>query len=74
MTKFYDEDWGTLEYFISRRKTVWQEVVVKFGFEILLGKLSFKEKADIYNAVQGGDDSACDSDEESENGEESGGR
>jgi len=42
-------------------------------FEILLGKLSFKEKADIYNAIHGDDDSACDSDEESENGEESGG-
>lgn len=60
-------------FYFQKKNCVWQEVVVKFGFEILLGKLSFKEKADIYNAVQGGDDSACDSDEESENGEESGG-
>ena len=74
MTKFYNEDWGALEYFISRRKTVFdRKLLSNLEFEILLGKLSLKEKADIYNAVHGGDDSACDSDEESENGEESGG-
>lgn len=50
-----------------------RKLLSNLEFEILLGKLSLKEKADIYNAVHGGDDSACDSDEEGENGEESGG-
>jgi len=44
--KFYEEDWEKQEeYFLSKGKTA--EV------EVLIGKLSFKEKADIYSEVHG---------------------
>lgn len=62
-----------LSILFTEEKLFDKKLLSNLEFEILLGKLSFKEKADIYNAFHGGDDSACESDEESENGQESGG-
>ena len=71
--KFFDEDWNEHEYFVCSRKTVFDMMLLsKFEYEILLGKISFKEKADIYNAVNGYDDKGCDCDKESESGDENG--
>lgn len=40
------------------------QLLRKFEVEILIGKLSFKEKADIYNEVNGYDDYVTLGDEE----------
>ena len=69
---FFDEDWDRHEYFACSRKTVFRMgLLSNMEIEILLGKLSFKEKADIYNAVFGYDEGGGDSDEGNESGEES---
>lgn len=50
--KYYDEDWEEHEYLLCSGKTAFEiRMLKKFEIEILLGKLSFKEKADIYNDV-----------------------
>ena len=55
-SKFYDEDWQENDYLLSSGKTAFDiNLLRKFEVEILLGKLSFKEKADIYNEVNGYD-------------------
>ena len=52
--KFYDEDWEKQEYFLSKGKMAFDmKLLHKFEVEVLIGKLSFKEKADIYNEVHG---------------------
>ena len=52
--KYYDEDWSEHEYLLSSGKTAFDmKLLSKFEVEILLGKLSFKEKADIFNEVNG---------------------
>lgn len=51
-SKFYDEDWQENDYLLSSGKTAFDmKLLRKFEVEILLGKLSFKEKADIYNEM-----------------------
>lgn len=61
--KFYDDDWEKQEYFLSTGKTAFHmNLLLKFEVEILIGKLSFKEKADIYNEVHG---CVCDHDDNS---------
>ena len=55
-SKYYDEDWQQNDYLLSSGKTAFDlKLLRKFEVEILLGKLSFKEKADIYNEVHGYD-------------------
>ena len=53
-SKFFDEDWKKNEFFLSTSKTAFtMDLLKKLEIEIHLGKLSFKEKAEIYNDVHG---------------------
>ena len=53
-SRFYNEDWQANNYLLSSGKTAFDmQLLRKFEVEILIGKLSFKEKADIYNEVNG---------------------
>lgn len=64
-SRFYDEDWHENDYLLSSGKTAFDmQLLRKFEVEILIGKLSFKEKADIYNEVNGYDDYVTLGDEE----------
>ena len=46
----YDENWNTLPYFVSSRETAFETKLLKhFDAELLLGQISYKQKADIYN-------------------------
>ena len=48
--KFYDDDWNSNEYLLCSNITGFKiEMLRKFELEILIAKMSFKEKADIYN-------------------------
>lgn len=45
-----DNNWAELPYFISTSKTGFSTTLLeKFDAELLLGQLSYKQKADIYN-------------------------
>lgn len=47
---FFNDDWESLPYFVSSRETVFSMTALKrFNSGILLGQLSFKQSADIYN-------------------------
>lgn len=52
-SKFFDEDWRKNEFFLSTSKTAFSMDLLKLEIEIHLGKLSFKEKAEIYNDLHG---------------------
>ena len=46
----YDVNWAALPYFLSSNKTGFSmKFMERFDAEILLGQLSYKQKADIYN-------------------------
>ena len=46
----YNSEWECLPYFVSSRETAFSIKLLKqFNAEILLGKLSFKQCADVYN-------------------------
>lgn len=50
----YDDDWETLPYFVSSRQTAFQlSMLRRLDAEILLGQLSYKQSADIYNYIHG---------------------
>ncbi len=50
----FDEDWSTLPYFMSTRETaVSMEMLRRLDKEILIGQVSYKQRADIYNYVHG---------------------
>ena len=52
--KFYDEDWYGNEYVLSTSRTAFSiDLLRKLEFEIVISKMSFKENAEIYNAVNG---------------------
>ena len=52
----YDTDWKSLQYFVSTRETGFEVALLKlFDVEILIGQLSYKQKADIYNYHHGYD-------------------
>lgn len=48
----FGEDQNELEYMLSSGKTAFEMQLLR-KFEILVGKLSFQEKANIYNNVHG---------------------
>lgn len=49
--KYYDEDWVDNEYLLCSTRTAFDLTFLKkYEIEILLSKMSFKEKAEIYNA------------------------
>ena len=46
----YDRDWRTLPYFVSSRETAFSiSLLRRFDSEIILGQMSFKQCADVYN-------------------------
>ena len=46
----FDPEWETLPYFVSSRESVFSmDVLRRFNAEIILGQLSFKQCADVYN-------------------------
>ena len=52
-TRVYaNKDWECLPYFVSSRETVYSKLSMqRFETEILLGQLSFKQCAEIYNEI-----------------------
>lgn len=50
----YNEDWHTLPYFLSSRETaISMDLLKRLDIEILIGQISYKQRADIYNEVHG---------------------
>ena len=51
---FYDPDWGEHEYFVSSSETAFElGMLRKFDAELLLGQMSYSQKAEIYNYCHG---------------------
>jgi hypothetical protein len=47
---FYDSNWAQLPYFISSNETAFDiKMIAKFDGELLLGQISYNQKAEIYN-------------------------
>jgi 23S rRNA maturation mini-RNase III len=54
---FYDNDWKDHTYFISSQETGFELTLLqKLDVELLIGQLSYKQKATIYNLFNGYDD------------------
>ena len=52
----YNTDWDTLPYFVSSQETGFEMKLLKqFDAELLIGQVSYNQKADIYNVVKGYD-------------------
>ena len=50
----YDDNWHTLPYFVSSRETaVEMSMLRQLDAEILIGQLSYKQRAEIYNYTHG---------------------
>lgn len=48
----YDEDWSSAPYFMSTRETaISMDLLHRLDTEILVGQISYKQRADIYNDV-----------------------
>ena len=48
----YNDDWHTLPYFVSSKETVFSmDMLKQLDAEILIGQLSYKQRADIYNHI-----------------------
>ena len=48
----FDPDWETLPYFISSRETAFDiRLMKRFTSQILLGQMSFKQCAEVYNHI-----------------------
>ena len=53
---YFSEDWESLPYFISTRETAVQmSLLQQLDAEILIGQLSYKQRAEIYNYKHGHD-------------------
>ncbi len=52
--QFYDDDWATVKYFVSSSETAFEmSLLTKFDAEVLIGQISYNQKADIYNYNNG---------------------
>ena len=52
----YNDTWMSLPYFVSSQETGFEmSMLKKFDLELLIGQLSYKQKADIYNVYEGYD-------------------
>ena len=52
----YDNDWMSLMYFISSQESGFELSMLKnFDTELLIDQISYKQKADIYNIINGYD-------------------
>ena len=48
----YDKNWFTLPYFLSTRETAFStDMLRRLDKEILIGQISYKQRADIFNEV-----------------------
>lgn len=48
----YDSDWLSLPFFMSSRETAFAiDILQRLDSEILIGQISYKQRADIYNAI-----------------------
>ena len=55
----FDDDWYTLSYFMSTRETaISMDMLQRLDKEILIGQVSYKQRAEIYNDVHGYNTSA----------------
>ena len=49
---FFNSDWHTLPYFVTSCETAFaMEFLRRLDMEILIGQLSFKQRAEIFNIV-----------------------
>ena len=49
---YYDDDWAELTYFVSSQESAFEIAMLqKFDAELLIGQISYKQKADIFNLV-----------------------
>ena len=47
---YYNNDWMTLPYFLSSQETGFEmSILKKYDIELLIGQMSYKQRADIYN-------------------------
>lgn len=50
----YDDDWADYQYFLSSQETAFETALLKkFDAELLIGQVSYKQKADIFNHING---------------------
>lgn len=50
----YDDDWADHQYFLSSQETAFETALLKkFDAELLIGQVSYKQKADIFNYING---------------------
>ena len=48
----YNSDWQSLPYFVSSKETAFStELLRRLDVEIVIGQMSYKQRADIYNYV-----------------------
>lgn len=53
---YYDHDWNILPYFLSSQETGFEmSILKKYDIELLIGQMSYKQRADIYNIEKGYD-------------------
>lgn len=56
-TSYYDSDWDKHPYLVSTSQTAFELTLLqRFDFELLIGELSYKQKSEIYNCLNGYDD------------------
>ena len=54
---YYSSNFEDLSYFVSTSKTAFEISLLKrFDIELLIGEISYKQKAEIYNCINGYDD------------------
>ena len=50
--EIYNEDWESLPYFVSTKETAFSmDLLKRLDAEIVIGHLSYTQRADIYNHV-----------------------
>ena len=50
----YDQDWASYTCFVSSSETAFEmKLLTRFDAELLLGQISYNQKADIYNCING---------------------
>lgn len=53
---FFNHNWKTHKYFVSTQETAFElSLLLKFDVELLVGQISYNQKADIYNLQNGYD-------------------
>lgn len=55
-TSYYDANWDELQYFVSTSQTAFElKLLKRFDYELLIAEMSYKQKSEIYNCVNGYD-------------------